>query len=109
MLDCLVAQILELYPEVKLKSKKADTVKHLLLSHYAGDFSDLAALTQDIRARESLRREHRHRNEEATRLLADLESRVQAAERDRTALNKECEGLARQREEMLAVVKAQEE
>ena len=106
MLDCLVAQILDLYPEVKLKSKKADTVKHLLLSHYAGDFSDLTSLTQDIRARESLRREHRHRNEEATRLLADLESRVQVAERDRTALNKECEGLARQREEMLALLKA---
>ena len=92
-----------MYPEVKLKSKRADQVRHVLLSHYSQDFADLDALTREIREREQLRREQRHKNEEATRLLADLESRVQTAERDRTAVRQECEGLARQREDMLAL------
>ena len=70
---------------------------------------DLDALAREIREREQLRREQKHKNEEATRLLADLECKVQAAERDRTAIRQECEGLARQREEVQAVKRAQKE
>jgi septal ring factor EnvC (AmiA/AmiB activator) len=100
MIDCLVAQILELYPEIKLKSKRADHVKHVILSHYSQDFQDLDSLSREIKERDQLRREQKHKNEEATRLLADLECKVQAAEQDRTAIRQECEGLTRQIEEM---------
>ena len=96
-----------MYPEIKLKSKRADQVKHVILSHYSQDFLDLDALTREIRERDQLRREQKHKNEEATRLLADLESKVQAAERDRTAIRQECVGLTRQIEEMQAVKRAQ--
>ena len=49
MIDCLVAQILEFYPEIKLKSKRADHVKHVILSHYSQDFQDLDSLAREIR------------------------------------------------------------
>jgi predicted nucleic acid-binding Zn-ribbon protein len=98
-----------LYPEIKLKSKRADQVKNVILSHYSQDFKDLNSLTREIKERDQLRREQKHKNEEATRLLADLESTVYTAERDRNAIRQECEGLTRQIEELQAVKRAQQE
>jgi hypothetical protein len=36
--ETLVASVIEVYPEIKLKSKRAEQVRELILSYYKSDF-----------------------------------------------------------------------
>ena len=60
----------------------------------------------EIKEREQLRREQRHKNEEATKRVAEIEAKVQEAEKDRNRLRDECEAARRDLEGLLEVQKA---
>ncbi|CDW73867.1 UNKNOWN [Stylonychia lemnae] len=95
-----IDQIIALFPETKLKSKKSQKIIDLILNHYSQRFKQLNQTRKEIKARDQDKRENAHANEAITKKLSELEQKLQESERERHKARQERDDLLRQHQQM---------
>ena len=91
-----IDQLIAVYPETKLKSKKAAKLRDLISTHYEVQFRQLQKLQREIKTREAEKKEHLHSNEATSKKIGDLETKLQESDRERQKARQERDDLLRQ-------------
>lgn len=89
-------QLLSMFPDTKLKTKKREKVLTLLGSHYADRFKTIKKLQREVKAKEAEKRETVFMNEATTKKISELEVKLQESERERHKSRMERDDLLRQ-------------
>eukprot|EP00347_Sterkiella_histriomuscorum_P002740 403366988 len=91
-----VDQIIAMFPETKLKSKKRQKLLDLLSTHYQLQFKSLSKNKRELKSRDQEKRENQHINEATSKRMSELESKLQDSERERLKIRQERDELLRQ-------------
>ena len=93
--DCL-SQILGVFPEIKLKSKRKQAVKDLIIKHYTTQIKNYDKLKREVLAKEGERKEVISINEATSKKISELESKLQQSELERAKSRSERDNLKRE-------------